>query len=174
MSTKMEKMVFREGEGDPKDQGRADLVVTVAGGRRLACDVRITNPVCGKVELGHISVPGEVGEKSEREKVRKYENRAKAAGYDFMPCVFSSQGEWGAGFKEWFRQLIIYQNRDFPFSVSNRAYWTRRIAVRLQLGVSNAILTRIRQTCFRGFQEGLDGGGYDIDYQSGRYNEDFD
>jgi hypothetical protein len=158
----MEQLVFREGEGDPRDQGRADLVVAEAGGCRWACDVRVTNPVTAAVELGHITSAGSAVRANEADKKRKYTARAMAAGYDFLPCIFSSQGEWGEAMKKWFGQLIFYQNRDYPSSVSSRVYWTRRIAVRLQAGISNAMMTRMRTSCYRGIDAGGDGGIYDM------------
>jgi arabinogalactan endo-1,4-beta-galactosidase len=142
-------------------------VVTFAGGRRIAGDVRVTNPVTYEVERGCIKAPGEVVAAAEQAKMVKYLERAREVQYDFLPCVFSSQGEWGSSFRTFFDQLIKYQNRDFsPFSVSNRAYWTRRIAIRLQMGVCSAILAKIRKACYRGWHAGLDGNYLqDIDVQ---------
>ena len=67
---------------------------------------------------------------------------------------------------ERFEQLIKLQNRDIcPFSLSNKIYWMRRIAVRLQQGVAAAILGRIQTTYNSGIAAGHDGGSGDYDAQ---------
>ena len=65
----------------------------------MGMDVRATNPVTAAVELGHITSAGSAVRANEADKKRKYTARAMAAGYDFLPCIFSSQGEWGEDMK---------------------------------------------------------------------------
>jgi hypothetical protein len=164
VDVKREPRIFRDANAD--DNGRGDFVVTFAGGRRVIGDVRVTNPVTSEVERGHIKAPGVVVAKAEQEKMRKYLERAREVQCDFMPCVFSTQGEWGQSFKTLFEQLISLQNRDIcPFSTSNRSYWQRRISVRIQTGVCSAILARMQTSCYSGLMAKLDGGGFDLDVQ---------
>jgi hypothetical protein len=164
LEVKREQRVFRD--DNPADKGRGDFVANFAGGRRVIGDVRVTNPVTCDVEVGHLKAPGVVVAQAEQQKMNKYLERAREANYDFIPCVFSTQGEWGSSFRTLFEQLIQLQDRDVcPFSTSNKVYCQRRIAVRIQVGVCSALLTRIKNCCYSGLQAGLDGGGYDLDVQ---------
>ena len=131
---------------DPNDRRKpADLAILEAGKPLQVRDVRVTNAVTKALERGTVlsSVAGSAARKSEREKHGKYDAACTASGYDFKAFVFEVQGRFGEEFSKWFYKLIHKRSQESGAPPSALAtYWTRRIAVTLQNGVTNEIVTR--------------------------------
>ena len=132
-------------ETNPEDGCRGDIVELGTGGVRTIYDVRLSNPVSAVVERGGRVGIGDSTNTSEKEKWKKYGERCKSVRSTFIPLCVDTTGYWGKSFSRWFEQTIAFILKDKNQDISNVSnYWTRRISIAIQRGVSDAINSRIR------------------------------
>jgi len=140
----------------PDDARICDLVISEPAKKRICIDVRITNPVTSKIELGtmrgrKIPEAGTAAETNAKQKDLKYKNDIEAIGMEFIPFVLETTGRPSKGAQSLIENLINKKTKEsgIPSSVLT-TYWARRLGCTLQKMIANAVITKCHREVQRG------------------------
>jgi hypothetical protein len=107
-------------------------------------DPTVANPLAAKIVGAAGNKTLAAAKKREQAKRSKWEDRAKAEGFDFTPLVFESTGGMAKNTQLFFRSLVARQNEMEKYVPVNWAatsrfdYWVQRFSVVLARGTTRA------------------------------------
>ena len=132
---------------DMATRKRPDIITTDMFGRKMAHDIKITNPVHMHMSVHDATTPRVAAERGARRKILYYQKYCADNHMTMMPCVVESSGCPCDAFDGHLRKVIAEAVEKFdgmPASMLS-LYWYRRLSVCIQRGVSGETVTRARE-----------------------------
>jgi hypothetical protein len=171
-TTTEEKNLFRE--TDPDDAKRTDISALNLPGRtaKQLLDIRITSCIPSiypeSLTLKQAKIPLRAANSSFKEKMKKYEKRAKDIGLGFIPIVFETTGRMHPVTRALLVEVIqkAATEKGAPFA-SVWKYWISSLMIALQVNLSEGIFERCSNIYGRMFDETFESRQeviVDIDY----------